>query len=233
MARSSLIAGGCDTPTDGNLPTGQGKVNTAILADGSSMRAMWTSDLSPHSPSSVARASISSSIARRQPSVVTVTRGKGRCASAVFPRLTMSARVMGVSSKQSRHSLEPCDELRRKIDARGEHQRKMREHRHVGAFHLQRLALWLAERDAVQLQEQRAYGDQQPEHEGHGEQWMVGQSCADREELRGEQAERRQAGDSRHADDQTPADQGIRFGQPAHLDDLLRALDLRDVADGE
>ena len=44
---------------------------------------------------------------------------------------------------------------------------------------------------------------------------------------------RRQAGDRHDAEHQAPAKRRMAFGQAADLGDLLRALDLRDVADGE
>ena len=94
MARSSLIAGGCATPTEGNLPSGHSSVKTAISADGSAMSARCTAFLSPHSPSNVARASTSSRVASRQPSLVTMTRGHGRCASALRPFLAISVNAV-------------------------------------------------------------------------------------------------------------------------------------------
>ena len=53
------------------------------------------------------------------------------------------------------------------------------------------------------------------------------------QELAHEDAERRQAGDRDHADHEAPAEQRMGHGQAADIGDLLRALDLRDMADRE
>ena len=53
------------------------------------------------------------------------------------------------------------------------------------------------------------------------------------QEFAHEDAERRQAGDGEHADDEAPAEPGLADGEAADVGDALGALDLRDMADGE
>ena len=72
-----------------------------------------------------------------------------------------------------------------------------------------------------------------PEHERKGEQRLPREGRADHQELAHEDAERRQSGDGHDAEHEAPAEHGIALGEAAHVGDLLRALDLRDIADGE
>ena len=129
--------------------------------------------------------------------------------------------------------LKPGDQRARQIDAGGKHQREMRKQRHVGGFDRSRAAGRLAESHVAHAQHQGAEGDQQAEHERDGEQRLARECRADDQELAHEDAERRQAGDGDDAEHETPAEQRVALGQAADLGDLLRALDLRDVADGK
>ena len=65
------------------------------------------------------------------------------------------------------------------------------------------------------------------------EERLAGEGRADDQELAHEDAERRQAGDGDDAEHQAPAEQRMGLGQAADVGDLLGALDLGDVADGE
>ena len=72
-----------------------------------------------------------------------------------------------------------------------------------------------------------------PSTSGRASQGFAAKRRTHHQELGGEDAERRKPGDGRDADHQPPADQRVGLGEAAHLGDLLRALHLRDVADGE
>ena len=71
------------------------------------------------------------------------------------------------------------------------------------------------------------------EHERDGEQRLAREGRDDDQELAHEDAERRQAGDRDDAEHQAPAEPRMGHRQPADVGDLLRALDLRDMADRE
>ncbi|GCC43064.1 hypothetical protein chiPu_0027181, partial [Chiloscyllium punctatum] len=127
--------------------------------------------------------------------------------------------------------LEPDNERSRKIDARSQHQREMREHRQIGRFGRRRTAARLAERKARQAQHERAEGEQQAKDQRDREQRLAREGRADDEKFAHEDTERRQTGDCDNADHQAPAERGMGFSQAANVGDPLRALHLRDVAD--
>ena len=123
------------------------RVKTAISADGSSMqRHDAPRALSPQSPSSVgARVDQLASIARRQSSPLDDdARPRAMRVSAVAAAFgdvgQMTAMVIVAYPSSLATAWNQATSWRRQIDAGGEHEREMREHRHVGAFDLVRSA---------------------------------------------------------------------------------------------
>src|SRR5271155_2505476 len=130
----------------------------------SSSKAMYTAATSPHRPSIVQRPSARSSIACRQPSSPTITRGQGRCRSARSRTLMVSSTAMTLSQQPS-DVLEASDQLRRQVDSRDEYDGEMREHRHVGGLRWRSRSARLAKCNRVEPREQAAEGDQNAEYE--------------------------------------------------------------------
>jgi hypothetical protein len=118
----------------GNFLSKQARLTTRISLAAASASAMWTSgagSASPQRPRGVARPAATSRAARRHSSGVTTNRGHGRWPSTRLP--SMLSASDGIALPQlSRYVLEPGDQRWRQIDAGAEHQREMREHRHVG-----------------------------------------------------------------------------------------------------
>src|SRR5512135_1465985 len=94
---------------------------------------MWISGVSPHRPSNVQLPSASKSIACRQPSSVTVTRGQGRCRLAVSRCVMLSSSAMTLS-QQLRNVLEASNQRRRHIETGHEYDGEVGEHRNVGGL---------------------------------------------------------------------------------------------------
>src|SRR6202021_2937836 len=94
-------------------------------------KAMCTAAVSPQRPSIVQWPSARSSIACRQPSSPTITRGQGRCRSACSRTLMVSSTAMTLSQQPS-DVLEASNQLRRQVDSRDEYDGEMREHRTEG-----------------------------------------------------------------------------------------------------
>src|SRR5208282_1170785 len=177
MARSRRIAGGCSAPTEGNVPAGHARLMTAISPVDSSMIAictMGTAPVSPHRPKSVARPAATSCATLCQTSGVTTRRGHGRWSPTRSPWM-MSTRAGIVLTEQAGDVLEPGDERRRHVDAGSQNEREMGEHRYVGGFRLGAGTARLAERDAVEPQEQASQRDQDAEDEDDREQRGAGE----------------------------------------------------------
>ena len=98
------------------------------------------------------------------------TRGQGRCAviRCAFRKLGETI-ASSPSSQQPGDGLEPGDHRPRQIDAGDQHQRQMREQRHVGRLDLARLGRSARRTPPPEPQHQRAERDQQSEHQQHGE----------------------------------------------------------------
>ena len=90
-----------------------------------------------------------------------------------------------------------------------------------------------AERHRGELHQQRAERDQQADHHRHRQHGLAGEGGADQQEFAHEHAEGRQPGDGDDAGHQGPAQHRVGLREPAHVGQLLRALGLGDVADGE
>src|SRR6202162_139046 len=127
-------------------------------------KAMCAAAASPHRPSIVQWPSARSSIACRQPSSPTITRGQGRCRTACSRTLMVSSMAMTLS-QQPGDALEASDQLRRQVDSRDEYDGEMREHRHVGGLRWRGRSVRLAECNRVEPREQAAEGDQNAERE--------------------------------------------------------------------
>src|ERR1019366_3569527 len=145
--------------------------------------------------------------------------------------MSMSAGI--VLTEQSGDVLEPGDERRRHVDAGNEHEREMGKHRHVRGLRLCARTARLAERDAVEPKEETGQGDQNAEDEDDREQRSAREGRRHYQKFADEDAERRQAGDRYNPEDQTPAENRMGHSEAAHVGDALRALDLRNMADGE
>src|SRR5487761_514979 len=118
----------------------------------------------------------------------------------------MMSTIAGIDlSEQSGDILEPDDQRRRHVDAGDENEREMTEHRDVGGLHFSRRTARLAERDAVEPQEQSGDADQDTENEHDREQRFASERRTHHKEFAHEYAERRQSGDGDDAQDQTPA----------------------------
>ena len=63
--------------------------------------------------------------------------------------------------------------------------------------------------------------------------WFARKCRANEQKLAHEDAERRQSGDGNDAEDESPAEQGVAFCEPADVGEPLRALHLRDMPDRE
>jgi hypothetical protein len=110
---------------------------------------------------------------------------------------------------------------------------KVREHRHVGGLRRRRRPARLAERDGAEAQEEPAERDEDGEHQNDREPRLTREGRTHDQEFAHEDTERRQAGDRHHPQHEAPAEYRIGDGQPAHVGDLLRSLDLGDVANRE
>src|SRR5271156_7226586 len=122
-------------------------------------KAMCTAAVSPHRPSIVQWPSARSSIACRQPSSPTITRGQGRCRSACSRTLMVSSTAITLS-QQLGDVLEASNQLRRQVDSRDEYDGEVREHRHVGGLCWRGRTARLAKCNRVEPREQAAEGDQ-------------------------------------------------------------------------
>ena len=91
----------------------------------------------------------------------------------------------------------------------------------------------LAERHALQAQHECGKSEQQAEHQNDRERGGAREGRGDDEELAHEDAQRRQTRDRKHADDEAPAQPRLTYGEARDVGDPLRALDLRNMADGE
>src|SRR5215813_6629712 len=237
MARSSRIAGGCNAPTDGKVPSWHSSVNTAIARSTSSIAVMWTAtaspEVSPHRPSSVAWPAASLPATAFHSSVVTRKRGQGRWPPTPSRCAMMSLNAAIALSQQPGDVLEPGNERRGQVDSHGKHQSKVREQRQVGRLGLGEASARLAERDGVEPQEQAGEANQQAEHQNDGEGGRAHEGRTHYEKFAHENTQRRQSGDRDDAKDEAPAEHGVGDGEAAHIGDPLRALDLRNVAYGK
>src|SRR5208282_1187186 len=87
----------------------------------------------------------------------------------------MSVSAVIYLTQQSGDVLKPGNERRRHVDAGDEHQGEMREHRYVRGLRLADRAARLAERDAVEAQQQRAESDENAEHQNKRQQRSAGE----------------------------------------------------------
>src|SRR3984957_7714877 len=127
-------------------------------------KAMGAAAASPHRPSIVQWPSARSSIACRQPSSPTITRGQGLCRSACSRTLMLSSTSMTLSQQPS-DVLEASNQLRRQVDSRDEYDGEVREHRQVGGLRRRGRSARLAECNRVEPEEQAAEGEQNAERE--------------------------------------------------------------------
>ena len=136
--------------------------------------------------------------------------------------------------KQRGDVLEPGDQRRRQVDAGGEHQAEMDEHRHVGGLDRRGAAGRLAEGEAAQ-----AAGTARRRRPACRRRagWRAAAARA-KVELTTRNSLMKMPSGGRPAMATTPSTRpqpssGMADGQAADVGDLLRALDLRDMADGE
>src|ERR1700727_6834 len=133
-------------------------------------------------------------------------------------------------SQQPGDVLKASSQLRRQVDSRDEYDGEVREHRHVGGL---RWRGWAARRAAcnrVEPQEQATEAYQDAEHEDRCQPRLAREGRAQHQKLAHEYAEWWKPRDGHHAEHEAPAQHRIGHCQPAHVGNLLRALDLRDVA---
>ena len=136
------------------------------------------------------------------------------------------------SAQQLRDVLEPRHERGRQIDAGHQHQGEMGQDRQGRGLGRRGRAGRRAERHALQPQDERAERDEEPEGQRQRQPGRALEGRADDEELAHEHAHRRQADDGEDAEHEAPAEQRMGDGEAANVGDLLRALDLGDLADG-
>src|ERR1700722_11303347 len=150
--------------------------------------AMCTAAASPHRPSIVQRPSARSSIACRQPSSPTITRGQGRCRSACSRTVMVSSTAMTLS-QQPGDVLEASNQLRRQVDSRDKYDGEVREHRHVGGLRWRGRSARLAECNRVEPQEQAAEAYQNAEHEDRCQPRLAREGRAQHQKLAHEYSE--------------------------------------------
>ena len=166
---------------------------------------------------------------------VTTTRGQGRCCLDPLRPLDGVDRMPSRLSEQLRDVLEPGDERRRQIDAGDEARardartsaRRRPWPRAVGPRGSPKAM-------RVEPQEQRA----EARSGGRTTRMMREQGSRAKVELTTRNSLMKMPSGGRPAMATTPSTSpqpstGLRLGQAADVGDLLRALDLRDVADGE
>ena len=141
IARSSRIAGGCSAPTDGKCARSGHSMRDDRRSSPVALvehRHVDGAGIAPEAeqrrtgrPRARSRRSASRPSSRS-------TRGHGRwCLDALRPAIDVDERRHALS-QQLRDVLEPGHQRRRQVDAGDEHQREMREHRHVGGLRLAR-----------------------------------------------------------------------------------------------
>ena len=170
MARSSRIAGGCSAPTDGNLPSGHSRLSDRDLVACSPRASPCApgAGIAPQAEQrrSAGRQLAGDALASRRSS--TITRGHGRWPgdAVAFDIIGQMPSMRFTYPSSFGDVLEPGDQRRRHIDAGARapardartSARKRPSHCRVGAARL-------AERDAVEPQEQPAEPDQKAEHQ--------------------------------------------------------------------
>src|SRR6185312_13340917 len=128
--------------------------------------------------------------------------------------------------------VEPRDQHGRQEYSGNKHETEMHDHRRVGGVRRRIVSGLLAEGEAAQMVEQRTERDEDAEHKGHCEQRLARKGRTDDQELAHENPEGRKSGNRNDADHEAPAEPWMGYGEAPDLGDPLRALDLRDVADG-
>ena len=91
----------------------------------------------------------------------------------------------------------------------------------------------LAERETVQMAQQRPQRDQQSEGQHDGKRRLARERRGQDQEFAHEDAHGREAHDRDHAEHETPSQDGVGHGEAANVGHLLRPFDLRDVPDGK
>ena len=239
-ARSSRMAGACSRPTDGKRCSSHARLRipgSSRLGVDAAPCARTRS--SPQSPSSVHCPLPSRPIACCQPSL----RRPAHAATADAPRRPGRSDDSSMSC-MGRHGIAYPKQASRRAETRRPAPAEDRCRRpatsarcaNIGtneACDGASLAMRLAEGQTVQPQQQRAQRHQQAQRQHHGEHRLPREGRSDDQEFGHEDARGRQAHDRDHAQHQAPAQNRMRNRQPADVGHPLRALDLRDVADGK
>ena len=196
---------------------------------------MCTAPASPHRPSSVQWPA--GRAARDEAPAIfahTTTRGHGRCPSTRSrPSIMSIIAGMGLS-EQLRDVLEPGHQRRRQVDAGDEHRaRDARTSAHRrpsprrSAPRGSPNAMLLSRRNSAPNPTRMPNTSMIASHGSRAKVELTTRNSLMKMPSGG------RPGDGHDAEHQAPAEHRIGHGQPAHVGDLLRALDLGDVADGE
>src|SRR3984957_11642543 len=129
--------------------------------------------------------------------------------------------------------LKPSDQWRWQPDSGHQDECEMSAYWQAGGLDWRHIAARLPESHAMEPQQQGDESDKQTADERDREPGRAREGRTHDQKLAHEHAEGRQTGDGENADDQAPAEHRMGHGQAPDIGDLLRALDLRYVTDGE